>query len=528
VNKQTTSACVALLSLLAGALSCLSTAPQYEEPGPGPTAIDAREAVADASATPPDGSVEPSDSRIGTDSVAATPPDGSVEPPDSRVGVDGGTVATLTVRFVGTGTGTVSAEGLPLNCSSTCTLPVPRGTSVNLLASPAAGSTIGGWSAPCTGAGRCLLKLDGDVDVSIRFDRPASLIWRTVSGDISAVAMSTDSIIVIGILRRVLVAGGTTFSPSGTSDIFLASYTLNGDLRWGKLLGGTGPDFGHGVAVDEAGNIYATGIFNSPEVDFGGRTLVKDPRFDGFFLAKYSASGELVWVLPKGGFNISRDSEGTFLVSGFHYTGRYRDDGEAVWEMPLHANDGIRRPDGSHAFVGVYFSVITLAGRTFVSSGESDFFIVDVDRNGLMRWAMSFGGAGYDYAQSIALSSDGNLFVGGDFQETMVMGGTSLRSVSGSDMFLAKLNGASGAPLWALSANEGERDYVVDLFPEDSGHVIAAGWGFPLTRYNGTTGAIITSSNIFLGLGGPQSLIRSPDGYLIVGTSTSVLKMTFP
>jgi hypothetical protein len=365
------------------------------------------------------------------------------------------------------------------------------------------------------------------VDITIRFDGPDSLIWRTVSAEITAVAMSADSISVIGNLRSVLVTGGTTLSPSGPSDIFLASYTLNGDLRWAKRLGGTGPDFGEGVAVDDAGNIYASGVFNSEEVDFGGRTLVKDVGREGFFLAKYSALGELVWLLPKGGFKLSRDSEGTILVCGYRDTGRYRGNGEAVWEMAQQTLNGLIRPDGSYAFLGIYANDITLAGRTFVNSGGLDAFIVDVDRNGLMRWATSFGGAGRDFAHAIALGSDGNLFVGGEFSETLILGGSTLRAARSADVFLAKLNGVNGAPLWAVSAGgSGQASFVRDLLAENSGHVIAVGPGLPLTRYNGTTGAIITTSNT-LG-SGARSIIRSPDGQLILGGSNWVAEMTLP
>ncbi len=56
--------------------------------------------------------------------------------------------ATLTIVKAGPGSGTVtSADGF-ITCGATCTHTYPTNTSVSLTASPAGGSTFGGWSGP--------------------------------------------------------------------------------------------------------------------------------------------------------------------------------------------------------------------------------------------------------------------------------------------------------------------------------------------------------------------------------------------
>ncbi|MGI9101081.1 MAG: Ig-like domain-containing protein [Terriglobales bacterium] len=55
----------------------------------------------------------------------------------------------LTISKVGNGTGTVTGSPGPINCGATCTAFFPVNTTVTLTATPAAGSTFGGWSSNC-------------------------------------------------------------------------------------------------------------------------------------------------------------------------------------------------------------------------------------------------------------------------------------------------------------------------------------------------------------------------------------------
>jgi hypothetical protein len=57
----------------------------------------------------------------------------------------------LAVTRVGTGAGTVTADGTSLACGAVCFAPVDAGTPVVLRAAPAAGSLFGGWQGACAG-----------------------------------------------------------------------------------------------------------------------------------------------------------------------------------------------------------------------------------------------------------------------------------------------------------------------------------------------------------------------------------------
>ena len=61
------------------------------------------------------------------------------------------TTFDLTVARAGKGNGTVTGTGI--NCGSDCTEPYAGGTSINLIATPAAGNSFAGWSGDCASFG---------------------------------------------------------------------------------------------------------------------------------------------------------------------------------------------------------------------------------------------------------------------------------------------------------------------------------------------------------------------------------------
>ena len=76
-------------------------------------------------------------------SIVALSPGGLSLPPANQ--------ASLTVTKAGSGTGTVSGNGI--SCGATCNVALPNSTAVMLIATPSAGSDFVGWSGDCSGTG---------------------------------------------------------------------------------------------------------------------------------------------------------------------------------------------------------------------------------------------------------------------------------------------------------------------------------------------------------------------------------------
>ena len=77
---------------------------------------------------------------------------------------------TLTVTKQGSGSGTVTSNDGNINCGSTCSATYQPNTQVTLTASPASGSTFGGWSGACSGTGSCALTMNSDKQVTATFN----------------------------------------------------------------------------------------------------------------------------------------------------------------------------------------------------------------------------------------------------------------------------------------------------------------------------------------------------------------------
>jgi hypothetical protein len=87
----------------------------------------------------------------------------------------------------GTGSGTVSGQGISCTISSgstsgTCSLFYTAGTSVTLIQNPSGSDTFGGWSGDCTGTGSCTVTMDQPRSVTAQFDAPPGFSLTVTGG----------------------------------------------------------------------------------------------------------------------------------------------------------------------------------------------------------------------------------------------------------------------------------------------------------------------------------------------------------
>ena len=107
-----------------------------------------------------------------------------------------------------------------------------------------------------------------------------------------------------------------------TADAFLTKLNAKGAFLWARQAGGDHDDAGVALAVDAAGNVYLGGDFMQ-KATFGSQTrtargaagtLERD-----IFVARYSPSGDLVWVTQLGRsgqdsmVDLARDRAGSFV-----------------------------------------------------------------------------------------------------------------------------------------------------------------------------------------------------------------------
>ena len=76
-------------------------------------------------------------------------------------------------------------------------------------------------------------------------------------------------------------------------------------------------------------------------------------------------------------------------------------------------------PSGNTYNIGGFYGTSDFNGIELTSNGGSDIYIQKLDKEGNTIWLKSIGGLGLDWASSIDFDTDGNIYVTGDFEETV-------------------------------------------------------------------------------------------------------------
>lgn len=245
-------------------------------------------------------------------------------------------------------------------------------------------------------------------------------------------AMVTDS------TGSLYVGGQTTGSiggqPSaGQFDGYLLKYKPSGALQWARTLATASSDVVTALAVDSSDNIYVAGYTYGA---FPGITSAGSA--DGF-VAKYSASGTLVWlqqigspeidqftaiaVDPTGGVVVIGGTEGGFGLSVNHGPPgtsdvviiKLSEDGKQVYAQEL-GTDQNERPAGVaiDPAGGVYVVGSTQgAFPAATNSGGYDQFLLKLLANGSLSWLRQVGTAYDDHLSAALIDSKGSLIAGG-------------------------------------------------------------------------------------------------------------------
>jgi uncharacterized repeat protein (TIGR01451 family) len=119
----------------------------------------------------------------------------------------------------------------------------------------------------------------------------------------------------------------TFYSSNGDYDIFVQKLNSNGDFVWAKTMGGSNIDKGVSLDTDQYGNIYTTGIFNSPSIDFYttsmDSTMTSLGGYDSY-IQKMDPNGNFQWVKQIGGADnqnsryIHIDMYGNIYTTGWY------------------------------------------------------------------------------------------------------------------------------------------------------------------------------------------------------------------
>lgn len=369
----------------------------------------------------------------------------------------------------------------------------------------------------------------GDIFVT-KLDKSGNFTTTTTLGGIAsnydyAYDIAQDSqgnFYVTGAYQGTMVVGSTTLTSRGTSsNIFVAKIDGTGNWLWAKSAGTTtSSNYGYGVAVDSADNVYVSGYYYAEKTDnavFGSLTF-SGTNSGRMFVAKLDKAGAWQWVKEAGAdgntcqaWGVAIDSADNVFVTGRFYraatfgslslsaSGNNYDvfvaklDKTGAWQWAKQAGGGssdyayrIRTDSSGNAYVaGAAYSGATFGSLSLSSSRNRDAFVAKIDGSGTWQWVTGGGGSSSDYAYDLALDSNGNVYATGFFYNTATFGTFSLSSAGEADIFIAKLDN-TGKWLWIKSAGGTQYDYGYGIDVDASGNVYATGF-FPQDAVFGTT-----------------------------------------
>jgi hypothetical protein len=238
--------------------------------------------------------------------------------------------------------------------------------------------------------------------------------------------------------------GEYLLSSLGYTDVFVAKYTATGDLMWAFAVGGEIGEACYGMDIDDQGNIYITGTFSSPAPDF-------DP-----------GPGTATIALGNGtnaGFVAAYDSDGNYLWA-FSIPCLGTSGMIAGYTLDVDINNDV--------IVTGFFQGDDIsfdpAGTVSVTSNDysQDIFLAKYTSAGTFKWVNAPGGTEQDYGEFVCSDPLGNHYLCGLFMGTGVdfepgPGEYLLSSAGGSDAFLVKYDN-DGHVLWGFAVGATAQD----------------------------------------------------------------------
>lgn len=314
---------------------------------------------------------------------------------------------------------------------------------------------------------------------------------------------------------------------------WVLKWTTDGNFGWIKTIrsanasNGVGV-YGTGLGLDASGNVFVTGSWDN-DVDFGAplNVSLNSPisRYSAF-LAKYDPTGNFQWAKgfihdvnvslssnfcqfknihassseiiltgyfkglvdfnPGAGVDTLSASSDNVIIVKLDNAGNY------VYAKQMGGNNGDGYPNssvtdaGGNIFLTGYFRGTqdfdpnVGVENLIASTTYGNIFVAKLLSNGNLGWAKSIGSDDdYQYGNDILLDATGNVWVTGEFGDTVDFnpgaGVNTLTSKGNTDAFLLSLDG-NGNFLSANSWGGSSYDNVSAIIKDASGNVLLGGF----------------------------------------------------
>lgn len=131
--------------------------------------------------------------------------------------------------------------------------------------------------------------------------------------------------------------------------------------------------------------------------------------------------------------------------------------------------------DNGIVVAGTYKTGLTLSNGTILSNnGSTDGMIIKYDENGIIKWSKSIGGTGEDNLVTAIETQNGDIVVGGYFENSLTIDGETVNCNGYTDGILIKLN-ANGELQWVKTMGDEYSDYINDIIEIENSDIVIGG-----------------------------------------------------
>lgn len=294
---------------------------------------------------------------------------------------------------------------------------------------------------------------------------------------------SSGNIYLTGDFYDQMFLGNDTLDAFGSEPTFFCKMDQNGNVQWGKKIGGYDNTFGISQGAWAYPDIYSDTVLvisrmSGPNQNIGDCSLLLNGQGDHYeyHLTKVSSDGDCGWsqyhsnvnfrgLASDGAENLycrltvgqfSGNFHGVLLNTGTYLAKLSSLDGSLVWikkmlDSPLYAVD-ILYGDGNLWLTGYTGGLSNFTLDTFTFPAISDeIFLAKIDTSASLQWVNTFAAPTLNARGWAGVDNHGNSYVGGLYQDDYLFGDTSLTPDNTEELYLIKYN-TQGERVWILSS----------------------------------------------------------------------------
>ncbi len=308
---------------------------------------------------------------------------------------------------------------------------------------------------------------------------------RVIGNSLSTAFDPAENLYISGVFSERTEFGNFVLEGvSNRTHVFLVKFEADGDVPWALALPQIDSENNPRLALGPSGDVYLA------------RTEYDRDEDDPFiYVQRYDSAGSPVWLQPKliskvEGVNLRDlkvDSAGNAYVLGNlesaaldtaeYFLTKFDPEGNRLWTLIAPGTDEdddeseLAISSDGFLYVAGDFGTNTHWGTNVLNEPLRGTFLTKVTAGGEVLWARSFAGTFTDFDQD----AQGNCYLAGDFSATLTLGTNSLTSRGSSDFYVAKFD-RNGNPMWVRQAGGTGWDHSPAVSLDGSGNVYLSGF----------------------------------------------------